>query len=185
MRVGHINLAVSMNGTGEHFVRLVEALERQGVEQHVLVANHALAKRVSLYDRVSVGPLVRTPIMAYCLMPEVGVVHAHGRNAGQAGLLMTLTRSTPYVLTRRSQKSVGRNPVSRSIVNRAACIICPSEEAAACIRRDDFSVPLAVIADISHESVETNESDNRAAAEYLRIYRRAVDTWRISTAASQ
>lgn len=182
MRIGHINLAVSMNGTGEHFVRLVEALERQGVEQHVLVANHALAKRVSLYDNVSVGPLVKTPVMAYCLMPDIGVVHAHGRNAGQAGLLMTLTRSTPYVLTRRSRKAVGRNPVSRSIVNRAACIICPDEEAAARIRCGDFSVPLAIIEDISHESVETNESDIRAASEHMRVYRRAVDAWRFSTA---
>lgn len=181
MRIGHINLAVSMNGTGEHFVRLVEALERHGAEQHVLVANHALAKRVSLYDNVSVGPVVKTPVMAYCLMPESDVVHAHGRSGGQAGLLMTLTRSTPFVLTRRSSKPVGKNPVSRSIINRAACIVCPSEIAAASINSDDFAVPVEVVDDISHESVESDEADARIAAEYLRIYRRAIDSWRVST----
>ncbi len=181
MRIGHINLAASMNGTGEHFVRLVEALQRQDVEQHVLVANHALAKRVSLYDRVSVGPVVRTPVMAYCLMPEVGVVHAHGRNGGQAGLLMTLTRSTPFVLTRRSTKPVGKNPVSRSIISRAACIVCPTKAAAKSLTDDGFDVAVTVIDDISHESVDCSEADARSAAEHLRIYRRAIDSWRVST----
>ena len=181
MRIGHINLAASMNGTGEHFVRLVEALQGQGAEQHVLVANHALAKRVSLYDDVSVGPVVRTPVMAYCLMPEVSVVHAHGRNSGQAGLLMTLTRSTPFVLTRRATRSVGRNPVSRSIISRAACIICPNEAAAGSILCDDFDVPVEVVDDISHESVESGAADARIAADHLRIYRRAIESWRVSS----
>lgn len=181
MRIGHINLATSMNGTGEHFVRLVEALQQQGIEQHVIVANQALAKRVSLYDDVCVGPVVKTPVMAYCLMPDVDVVHAHGRGGGQAGLLMTLTRSTPYVLTRRSAKSVSRNPVSRSIINRAACVICPDEQAASRIAGDDFDVPVEVLADSSHASLETDELDTQIAAEHLRIYRRAAERWRVST----
>lgn len=180
MRIGHINLVASMNGTGEHFVRLIEALDRQGIEQHVLVANHALQKRVSLYDSVSVGPVVRTPVMAYCLMPDVGVVHAHGYSGGQAGLLMTLTRSTPFVLTRRSHAAVGRNPVSRSIINRAACIICPDESAAMRIS-NDFSVPVEIIGDRSHDSVESDAADARVAAKHLRIYRRVVNNWRVST----
>ncbi|NNC78119.1 MAG: hypothetical protein HKN77_09170, partial [Woeseiaceae bacterium] len=99
MLIGHINLATSMNGTGEHFIKLVEALDRQGARQHLLVANHALAKRVSLCSNVTVGPVVKTPVMAYCLMPDVPVVHAHDSSGGQAGLLLTLTRSIPYVIT--------------------------------------------------------------------------------------
>ena len=175
MRIGHINLATSMNGTGEHFVRLVEALQHQRIEQHVIVANQALAKRVSLYEDVCIGPVVKTPVMAYCLMPDVSVVHAHGQSGGQAGLLMTLTRSTPYVLTRRSRKPVTRNPVSRSIVNRAACVICPDEQSAAPLINDDFAAPVEVIVDSSHASLEPDERDARIAAEHLRIYRRAVD----------
>lgn len=170
-----------MNGTGEHFVRLVEALERQSIEQHVLVANHALAKRVCLYDNVSVGPVVKTPVMAYCLMPDVDVVHAHGQSGGQAGLLMTLTRSTPYVLTRRSHRAVSKNPVSRSIINRASCVICPNEEAAAAVPGNEFSIPVEIIGDISHDSVEAGEADEKIASQHLCIYRRAMDTWRVST----
>lgn len=177
MLVGHINLATSMNGTGEHFIKLVEALDGHGVLQHVLVANHALARRVSIYDHVAVGPVVKTPVMAYCLMPEVNVVHAHGRNGGQAGLLMTLTRSTPYVLTRRSLNPVGKNPISRSIISRAASVICPSKEAAARLRDEAFETPVEIIEDISHESIHGDRSDNQIAVEHLRVYRQAVDSW--------
>ena len=123
MLVGHINLASSMNGTGEHFIRLVEALDRQGIAQHVLVTNQSLARRVGVYENVSVGPVVKTPVMAYCLMPDVDVVHAHSTAGGQAGLLMTLTRSVPYVLTWRSEKPVGRSPIERSAIRRAASLI--------------------------------------------------------------
>ncbi len=179
MRVGHINLATSMNGNGEHFIRLVEALERQKVDQHVLVANQALAGRVAVYDNVAVGPVVRSPVMAYCLMPEVDVVHAHDGSGGRAGLLMTLTRSTPYVLTRRSAKPSGKNPVTRSMIRRAASIICPTDDAAQAMLADSIAGPVDIIRDISHESLESDVTDNRIAAEHLRIYRRALDTWRV------
>ena len=176
MQIGHINLATSMNGTGEHFIRLVEALDRQGVEQHVLVANQSLARRVNVYDRVTLGPVVKTPIMAYCLMTDVRVVHAHDPTGAQAGLLMTLTRSTPYVVTRRSTETVGRNPIARSAISRAASVICTSSDAAKALSRDSFAVPVDVIEDLSHDSVEGDIADNRVAAEHLRIYRRAEDS---------
>ncbi len=176
MQIGHINLATSMNGTGEHFIRLVEALDRQGVAQHVLVANQSLAKRVNVYDRVTLGPVVKTPIMAYCLMTDVRVVHAHDPAGAQAGLLMTLTRSTPYVVTRRSTAAVGKNPIARSAIRRAASVICASREAAEALNRDSFAVPIDVIEDLSHDSTEGDVTDNRVAAEHLRVYRRAVDS---------
>ncbi len=179
MRVGHINLETSMNGNGEHFIRLVEALDRQKVEQHVIVANRALAGRVAVYENVAVGPVVRSPVMAYCLMPEVDVVHAHDESGGRAGLLMTLTRSTPYVLTRRLAGPVGRNPVTRSTIRRAASLVCPTDDAARAMLADEIAGPVDVVCDISHECLECDVKDNRIAAEHLRIYRRALDTWRI------
>ena len=93
MHIGHINLAKSFNGAGENFVKLIEALQEQGVMQYILVRNVALAKRLDLIDNVTVGPTVRSAIMAYCLMPHVDVVHVHNGSDGQAGLLLTLTRS--------------------------------------------------------------------------------------------
>lgn len=122
MRIGHINLAKSFNGAGENFVSLIEALEVAGTTQHVIVRNVALAKRLDLIDNVAVGPAVRSSVMAYVLMPNVDVVHVHSAADGQAGLLLTLTRSIPFVLT-RDGRPLSRSPLARAIVRRAAGVI--------------------------------------------------------------
>ncbi len=168
-----------MNGIGEHFVRLIEALRRQGFEQHVLVADESLARRILVYDDVGVGPTTRSAVMAYCLMPDVDVAHVHGPRGARAGLLLTLTRSIPYVLTRRATTEVGRNPITRSTISRAGNVICPSDEAACAVIGGDFTTPVDVVADIAHASLEADATDNHVAAEHVRIYRRVTDSRRV------
>ena len=179
MIIGHINLDRSMNGHGEHFVKLVESLDCQGISQHILVANASLARRVSIYENVLVGPVVRTPVMAYCLMPDVAVAHVHDSRSSQAGLVLRLTRSMPYVLTRRSTTSPAGNPIARSMIARAAGVICPTEAAANAILGAGFTVPVDVLPDMIYKTSGDSSTDNRIAAEHHRIYRRAVDTRRI------
>jgi hypothetical protein len=120
--VGHINLAKSFNGAGEYFVNLIEALQKYGEQQYVLVRNVALAKRLDLVDGVTAGPVVRSAVMAYCLMPSVDVVHIHDPSEGQSGLLLTLTRFIPFVLTHRDESS-GNNPLIQAAYRRASGII--------------------------------------------------------------
>ena len=122
MRIGHINLARSFNGAGEHFVRLIEALQKEGVQQHLLVRNVELAKRLDIVDHVTAGPVVRSPVSAFALMPPVDVVHAHDVSCGQAGLLLLLTRSTPYVINIEGHECI-RSPVSRAVNKRASGVI--------------------------------------------------------------
>lgn len=122
VHIGHINLAKSFNGAGEHFVNLIEALRNHGTQQFVLVGNVALAKRLDLVDNVTVGPVVRSAVMAYCLMPHLDVVHIHDPSEGQSGLLLTLTRSIPFVLTHHDQ-SPGNNPLTQAVYRRASGII--------------------------------------------------------------
>ncbi len=180
MQIGHINLDKSMNGTGEHFVRLVEALDRLGIKQHVIVRNRALARRLSMYENVTVGPAVTAAVTAYCLMPQVTVVHTHDETSGHAGLLLTLTRSIPYVATRRSALPPGKNPIIRSVYGRAASLICPSDRAAAAVLDQGLAVPVNVIPTISHTDDEAgNAIAQRIAVEHLRIYRQAADSWRV------
>lgn len=126
MQVGHINLAKSFNGAGEHFVSLVETLQELGLQQYVLVGNVSLAKRLDLIDGVTVGPVVRSAVMAYCLMPHLDVVHIHDPSEGQSGLLLTLTRSIPFVLTHRGELP-GRNPLTQAIYKRASGIVYQSD----------------------------------------------------------
>lgn len=122
MRIGHINLAKSFNGAGENFVKLIEALQEHGTMQYVLVRNVPLAKRLDILDGVTVGPTVRSAVMAYCLMPHVDVVHIHDPAYGQAGLLLTLTRSIPFVLTHADTPN-GPSPLSQAINKRASGFI--------------------------------------------------------------
>lgn len=180
MQIGHINLERSMNGTGEHFVKLVEGLCRLGVEQHVIVRNKSLARRLGVYESVSVGPTVTTAVTAYCLMPNVAVVHAHDELSAHAGLLLILTRSIPYVATRRSLFPPGRNPLIRSVYGRAASVICPTAGAAEAMTDTGPRIPVDVIPDISSTGADADEDVVPGiVAEHLRVYRRAADSCRI------
>ena len=120
MHIGHINLSQSFNGAGEHFVNLIDSLQQHSIQQYVLVRNVALAKRLDLIDGVVVGPVVRSPITAYCLMPPVDIVHIHNESCSSAGLLLTLTRSIPFVLTRCEEIDQSKNPINQLVCNRAS-----------------------------------------------------------------
>ena len=87
--------------------------------------------------------------MAYCLMPDVDLVHIHEVKSGQAGLLLTLTRSIPYVITAASEDLGSKNPMTRSIFHRTAQLVPPTPD----------------------------EPVRQVAAEYLRIYRDALGSW--------
>ena len=178
MYIGHINFDKSMNGIGEHFVKLVESLDRHGVRQHVLVANASLARRVSIYENVMVGPVVKTPVIANCLLPDVTVAHMHDAKSSHAGLILRLTRSIPYIITRRETVPPPRNPLAKSIIERSSGIVCPSEAAARALLDAGFTLPIDVVPDISHDA-PGKKTDDWVAAEHHRIYRRAIDTRRI------
>ena len=122
MQIGHINLAESCNGAGENFVRLIESLQQLGVSQYVLVRNVDLARRLEIISDVTVGPVVRSAVTAYCLMPALDIVHVHEAAAARAGLLLALTRSVPFVLTHRHQAQAN-NRIEQAIYKRAAAII--------------------------------------------------------------
>jgi len=121
--IGHINLADSFNATDEHFFGLIESLRRHSFEQYVLVRNVDLAKRLAVIDGVTVGPAIRSAITAYCLMPAVDIIHIHDTKSAPAGLLSTLTRGVPFVMTRRSEPGRIMNPLASAVQNRAAGFI--------------------------------------------------------------
>ena len=161
MQVGHINLAKSFNGTGEHFVSLVESLQHEGIDQHVIVRNMTLAKRLSAVEEVVVGPVVRSAISAYCLMPRLDLVHIHDSNAAQAGLLLTLTRSIPFVLTHRGSPPTKLNPLALAVYHRATSIICNDESDLAVLHHLDPLLRVHVVPDIEHSG---------SAQQHLRVY---------------
>ena len=152
MKIGHICLTPPGNDVSEHFAALVEALDRHDSEQHVLVASVMLAKRLAGCQNVTVGPIVKTPVMAYCLMPNVDLAHVHEGKSGQAGLLLTLTRSIPFVITTSAGSGNTTSPLTRSVLSRAAHVL---------------------------ERLDT-EPGNQAAREHLGIYRDVLTGWQRS-----
>jgi hypothetical protein len=177
MEVGHINLEAAINGAGEHFVKLVEGLCDLGVKQHVIVRNKSLACRLGIYDGVTVAQTANAAVTAYCLMPQIGLVHTHDETSGHAGLLLTLTRSIPYVASRQSERPPGDSPIIRSVYSRAVSVICPTRRAAAVLAGRKLGVPVDVIPPISCKDVENADRIVRkVAAAHLRVYRRAVDS---------
>ena len=99
LKVGQIYLEKAAGDGARQFQAVVEGLDRLAIEQHVLVASAELARSLSALPYVTVGPVVGTPVMAYCLIPDVDVAHVHDGKSGQTGLLLTLTRAVPYVIT--------------------------------------------------------------------------------------
>ena len=127
MKIGHICLSTAAGMAVPRLVALVESLDRLDIEQHVLVASRALARRLQDSRHVTVGPIVRTPVMAYCIMPDIDVAHIHDEKSGQAGLLLTLTRSVPYVMTGDMNGSDAVNPLRRSVLHRADSFVSPAD----------------------------------------------------------
>ena len=123
MKIGHICLADNSKSHGARFAALVEALAGKAITQHALVSSAALARRLAKLPNVTVGPVVRTPVMAYCLMPDVALAHIHEVKSGQAGLLLTLTRTIPYVISAESDELGSKNPLTRSVLHRAAQLV--------------------------------------------------------------
>ena len=119
MKIGHICLAEEGSEDCKRLAALVEAISRHKVQQHVLVANVNLARQLAGYTGVTVGPVVRSPVLAYCLMPNVEIAHIHDGESGQAGLLLTLTRSIPFVLSADESIHSDPSPLTRSVLNRA------------------------------------------------------------------
>ena len=161
MNIGHINLSSAFDGAAARFVLLVEALHDAGMEQHVLVRDAALARRIRLIEGVTVGPIVHSPVMAYCLLPRVDVAHAHDLAAGHAGLLLALTRSIPYVLTHRGRVATSISPLLQSIYRRASCVLCQDDAELAMLRHWLPGLAIDVLPELErHES----------ATRYLRVY---------------
>lgn len=186
MRIGHIDLSTHIAVAGEQLVVLVEALSSHGVTQHVLVRNPFLAKRLSVCAGVSVGPIARFPVSACLLLPPVDLIHAHDKRALSAALLLKMTRSVPYILTHRQFGAAGVSPLRRLQFRRSAGIVCPSEDIANGMPDYTSGQPVDTIADACNSDNEIDAENGRIcaakmAAEYMRIYRRTLDSRSIPT----
>lgn len=176
MYIGHLNLAPEMNDAEEQLVLLVEALAAHGVRQHALVRSPSLARRLAASHKVTIGPVVRSPVTAYCLMPDVDLLHVHESRGLQTGLLLALTRSIAYVATYRRSRLPGAGPVTRSMYRRAEAIVCTDSNVVSAMQRYAIDTPVVSCGDATAaESSAEHLCPAGMAANYMRIYRQSVD----------
>ena len=147
MKIGHICLSKGYGGSGNQLLMLAKALSNHDIEQHAVVRNPILAQRLSEHADISVGPLVKSPITAYGIMPSVDLAHLHDSKSLQSGLLLTLTRSIPYVLTQRSLARPRTHALVRSMYRRAKGIACVSEAVTKTMRQYCPETPIDSIYD--------------------------------------
>jgi len=145
LRVGHISLAPSDGWPIDDLSELIAALRHHGLAQHLLTADETLWRRVESFEGVVVGPIAHSPLSAYSLVPSVDVVHVHDLTAAQAGLLLALTRSIPFVLTHTTLAGRRGDPLRRAIYRRAATVICRDDAEMAILRHFDPTLRIAVV----------------------------------------
>ncbi|MDJ0710444.1 MAG: hypothetical protein QNJ14_08645 [Woeseiaceae bacterium] len=164
--MGHVNLARPGDSYGESFVDLVQALHCEGLEQHLVLRDRAIVERLVPLDGVSISPVVHTAVTASCLVPSVDITHVHDLAAGQAGLILTLTRSIPYVLTHAGEVPNRRNPLAHAIYRRAACVICADHADIDLLRHFEPGMRIAIVQQTGqhaaiHELVRVYQNSQR------------------------
>lgn len=127
MKIGHIRLTRTSDDEAARFAALVEKLDLLAVRQHLIVADDSLARRFRACPYVSVAPTTASPVLANCLMPDVDLVHAHDARSGRAALLLTLTRSIPFVLSRLDSDDERPAAMRQMILDRAQGVIAVDE----------------------------------------------------------
>jgi len=167
MLIGHLNLDAAMNDTGERFVNLVRGLSVLGIRQFVLLRDRSLASRLEGLAGIEVGPAVQSAVTAFCLVPNLDLAHIHDPAAAQAGLLLTLTRSIPYVLSHRRDDPLVPGPLKLAVYRRAAHVICHDDADASILRHFDPSLRIAIVPDLAGGS---------AASSLLEIYQNSQRT---------
>jgi hypothetical protein len=81
-------------------------------------------------------------------MSRVDITHVHEPSAGHAGLLLTLTRSIPYILTHRGEIALARNPLLQAVYRRAAAVICQDDSEVAMLRHWLPGLAIEIIPDV-------------------------------------
>ena len=172
MQIGHICLATEFDDRTRQLTVLVRSLVSHSINQQSIVANHQLAvelEKTPIQHNVRVA---RSPISAYCAARNCDLLHLHDEFAGRTGLLATLTRGTPYVLTYRGSKAPPADALNRSIFSRAAGIVCDTAATAELVRHAHTGAAISVIEDAGHD----DRSAQQMSAKYVRVYRGILDS---------
>ncbi|MHA7855546.1 glycosyltransferase family 4 protein [Marinobacter shengliensis] len=133
MHICHVNLASGFAGGERQTVNLIRYLAAQGCEQ-TLVAKPGNP----MIDEVSSLPVkVRTTphFIAGHSRGTWDLIHCHDGKAVYWGLLESLLRKTPYIVTRRVENPLKNKKATRAAYGRAEAVVCLSRAVRDAVRR--------------------------------------------------
>ncbi len=177
LKVAHVHLASQHDLSSQQLAILARGLSGLNVDQHAVVRCQQVAEQLSRVPYVTIGPLVSSPIVANCLLPCADICHAHDARSAQTGLLLTLTRSIPFILSYRSQTTVSDAPITKAINRRSRAIVCASIIDQQRLLQDFPESTISVIANTTGKGENGYQEleANRLAAQYLDVYCRALE----------
>ncbi|WP_342631814.1 glycosyltransferase family 4 protein [Marinobacter alkaliphilus] len=133
MHICHVNLASGFAGGERQTVNLIRFLAESGVEQ-TLIAKP---------DNQMISELKELPVeirsTSHFLREHGGgrwdLIHCHDGKAVYWGLIESLIRKTPYIVTRRVENPLKNKRVTRAAYGRALSVVCLSRAVSAAVKK--------------------------------------------------
>lgn len=121
--IAHINLARGFRGGERQTELLIRELAVRGVNQKLVArAGEPLTRRLEDCPGLTIRG-VNSRLAAALAARRSGIVHAHEAKAAQAAWLASHWGGPPYLITRRVENPLRRNPITRSVHRRASALV--------------------------------------------------------------
>lgn len=125
--IAHVNLARGFRGGERQTELLVRGLAERGYRQRLVARPDApLAPRLRDVPLLDVRPAQGLLSAVRACGSDSALVHAHEGRAPQVAWAVRARHGTPYLITRRVDKPLKHNPVTRHLYRRAARVVAIS-----------------------------------------------------------
>ncbi len=172
--IAHVLAGVPSTGAVEHCVALVTALSNLGFAQQVLTSSATLNRRLALCPNVDSGPPIHSAIGVCCSIGDVHVIHAYDIVAGQAALMLRLTRSIPFLFEFDANVE-WPSSLARMVVRRAFGVNCQTQEQAAAIGEDFEDILTTRFPRLRYADLAGSDRDGDLVHDYVGLYRLAAN----------
>ena len=124
----HVNLATGFRGGERQTYLLMDRLSNQGWQQKLIARKSGkLAELSQSIDNLTIVETSINPLQYLGHFANVDIVHMHESRAFLTLHVSGHLRQTPYVLTRRVQRSPRKNWLNQSVYSKANAVVTLSD----------------------------------------------------------
>ncbi len=146
LHIGHVNLAKGFRGGERQTQLLISALSEQGLQQTVVIrADSPLKNLLEKLPNVRLVLCKKPYWRAIFKLPKVDLLHAHDGKAVHWCRLVKLTRSLPYVVTRRVPNKLKNSWLTKASYRNALRVVGLSQAIKQSIQAVIPGLPVTVI----------------------------------------